>query len=562
MLAALDHYGRSTYAPLSRNTRDEIDVIAGIFLDLFANPAFVIPRELAATFVGRNHLISNLVAYSSLGTTDAALERIGPWQANLAKVLVLWSARNSIQYDRAALFQAEPVLASMWYMQYSELFHVGVTSARIADNLRAHFELSMPALLPVVNFPAPYFGASYVDGKGERTVKTSVNRYFQKAAESLVISGPPRDPRKIAVVSANWRPYHSVYRNYSGFVDALKGTYHVTFIQLGADHVASTGGFDEVRVLDTAGGRLDLNPLLRNDFQLILYPDVGMNAESIVLANVRLAPIQACMLGHSVSTFGAAIDYFFSGARVEVADAPEQNYSERLVLLPGMGVIHNRPLYSPRREPASADRIVISCPWHTQKINHALLLALGKIFQAASRPVLFRFFIGAGAKLWNDYPFLHSQIAVHLPPDAFEIPLDVPYADYMAAMERGHLALDSYHFGGCNTVSDAMFLHVPMLCREGRRWYNRIGPAMLRGAGFPELVVDTAEEYVERALRLIHDDPWRESLVERFRRADLDATIYDRSDADHFIAAIDYLIENHGRLKAGSDRAPLRFPRN
>jgi predicted O-linked N-acetylglucosamine transferase (SPINDLY family) len=101
-----------------------------------------------------------------------------------------------------------------------------------------------------------------------------------------------------------------------------------------------------------------------------------------------------------------------------------------------------------------------------------------------------------------------------------------------------------------------------MLCREGRRWYNRIGPAMLRGAGFPELVVDTAEEYVERALRLIHDDPWRESLVERFRRADLDATIYDRSDADHFIAAIDYLIENHGRLKAGSDRAPLRFPRN
>src|SRR2546429_306824 len=81
---------------------------------------------------------------------------------------------------------------------------------------------------------------------------------------------------------------------------------------------------------------------------VVYYPDIGMTPQSILLANLRLAPIQIMSLGHPVSTWGSEIDYFISGADVEPPNYPERNYSERLVLLPGCGGVYNRPLYERR----------------------------------------------------------------------------------------------------------------------------------------------------------------------------------------------------------------------
>jgi hypothetical protein len=285
-----------------------------------------------------------------------------------------------------------------------------------------------------------------------------------------------------------------------------------------------------------------------------------MTSESIVLANLRLAPIQVCMLGHSVSTFGADIDYYISGAAVEVPDQPELNYSERLILLPDMGCVHNVPLYKNRNPCKTLDRILINCPWQGHKVNYPSLLLLQKIVKASRRPVCFRFFIGGGTQLYNDHPPFVTHLLDILGPESFQIVTDLNYDEYMAHIEQGHLSLDSWHFGGCNTVSDSLFARVPILCREGQRWYNRIGPHMLRVAGFPELAATTEDEYVETALRLIHDDAWRDQLTQRLVDTDLHNTIYARPDVPHFAAAIDYLMQNHESLKSSADRSPLRFP--
>ena len=92
-----------------------------------------------------------------------------------------------------------------------------------------------------------------------------------------------------------------------------------------------------VKYGDIIDGVTDLSKLKENDFQAVYFPDIGMSPHSIFLANMRLAPIQFCSPGHSVSTYGADIDYFITGATVEEPDHPEKNYSERLVLLPERG---------------------------------------------------------------------------------------------------------------------------------------------------------------------------------------------------------------------------------
>jgi hypothetical protein len=569
ILAALDVVCASTYARPEATAQQSLDLITNLILFTFTQPYFIIPDEFADQFVARNHAISNLVANSHFRTTDAQLEVIRNQSSNFIKILTLYSARNRVEFDRKAIFAVNPYLASIWYMQYAELFHAGLVNPVVQENLRRHMENPPGNMVTVSNMQEPFFGASYTGSDAaERAVKRAVNETVQRVAGTMPgASLEGRNRRKVAVLSTYWRRHHSVYRNYSQFIAALRPKYHVTFIQLGRYSEQFTEGFDEVRVLESNRGIVDPKQILQNDFQAMVYPDIGMTSESVLLSNFRLAPVQMALLGHSVSTFGAEIDYFFSGANVEVAEEPERNYSERLVLLPEMGVIHNRPLYTRaavRPKPGFAkdpERVLINCPWQSHKVNVEALRTLAAIRDRSKRPVCFRFFIGAGTNLYNDHPPFYYQMREALGAGNFELATDMSYEHYMYAMEQGHFSLDSWHFGGCNTVSDSLFIRVPIVCREGGRWYNRIGPHMLRLAGVPELVAGSEEAYVQTALRLIEEEGFRRSLGERLERTDLDQTIYRKNDLPHFVAAFDYLMEHHERLKAEGARTPLRFPR-
>ena len=146
--------------------------------------------------------------------------------------------------------------------------------------------------------------------------------------------------------------------------------------------------------------------------------------------------------------------------------------------------------------------------------------------------------------------------------DYVEVMLALSYADYMAAMETVHICIDSYHFGGCNTVADGLFLGKPTVTWEGDKWYNRIGSQMLRLAGLKEMAASSEEEYLEIALRLINDDDYRAEMEEKVRTADLENTVFGTQDAKYFQKAIDYLIANHERLQQDPDRTPIRIERD
>jgi predicted O-linked N-acetylglucosamine transferase (SPINDLY family) len=285
---------------------------------------------------------------------------------------------------------------------------------------------------------------------------------------------------------------------------------------------------------------------------------------SVWLANLRVAPIQVCSLGHSVSTFGSEIDYALSGADVEAPDDPGRNYSERLVLLPGWGAVHSRPAYTPAGSGhrAQGDVFLLNGPWNAPKVNHRFALTLQELFRRSRRPVRLRLFVSASLNRQNDYlPFVRDLHAL-LGPDAVEVRLGLPYAEYMAQMEQGDACLDSYHFGGCNTVADALHLRKLIVCREGDRWYNRIGPAMLRSAGLPELATTTEEQFLDVTLRLIHDDAFRADLQDRLDRADLATTVFGTADAAYFGKALDTLITNHDRFRQEGSRSPIRIERD
>jgi len=134
-------------------------------------------------------------------------------------------------------------------------------------------------------------------------------------------------------------------------------------------------------------------------------------------------------------------------------------------------------------------------------------------------------------------------------------------SDYMALLEEGDLSIDSFHFGGCNTIADTLFLRLPTVTYEGDKWYNRIGSQMLRMVGTPELIATNDDEYVEIVTRLIDDEEFRHEIRDRLVETDLEATIFNTASAGSFRDAFDYLIANHAQLSRETDSSPVRIGR-
>lgn len=559
-LDVLQFFYNTTLVQTSAKEKLVIDSFVSTFLFIMGQSDFRVPDRHAVSLIRMNLTISNLVAISSTRTTDGVLENLLNQEGNLVKFLALCSARDQVEFSRSALFAANDQLASLWYNAYGEIFRTGVVSPLVCKNLQTHYAFDHPKYNSIHEAQELFFGSTYVDGETDRLVKPRVNACVRRSIKKL--AGPIKnrpDPRKIAVISSVWYPGHSVYRNYYHYLKALEG-FHLTFFRLHNPRPEmDLSLFDEVRSLDREKGELNLEPIRDNDFMLVYFPDVGMHYDSIALANLRLAPIMAASPGHSVSTWGSEIDYFISGVDAELPKHAERNYSERLVLLPGCGVIHNQPNYKPTGRAKSISEFIINCPWTAMKMNTRFVETIQDLISRSYRKLRLRLFVAGSLQRQNDFLPFANMIFHALGKENVELVTARGYADFMKLMEEGDLSIDSYHFGGCNSVADSLFLRKPIVTWEYDKWYGRIGSAMLRMVGLEELIATSEQDYLEKVLRLIHDDPYRDAVTAKLQKVDLDETIFSTKDAPSFQRAVRYLIENHDQLKREKSREPIRI---
>ena len=561
-LDVLKFFEEASYTTLDHPTQRAIDAFAIHFVHLFCQSDFAVPSQFVIPFIRYNQTISNLVYLSPLKTTDAYLEIVRYQKDNLLKILTLYSARNHCRFDLKSLFAVNRELASMWYTSFGGSFHGALVEKETCDHLIEHYALDADVIHSSDNIADVYYGSSYVDGVCDRHVKESINRYFYRSQKGCKINNRP-NPKKIAVMSCLWWQGHSSYRIHAAHLETLKDDFELTLFHMPlAGRPPDTRWFKEVHDLKVKNGSLDVEPLANNEFGLVYFPDIGMTKFSICLANLRIAPIQVGALGHSVSTFGGDIDYFISGADCEVPVNPERFYSERLVLLPGCGSVNEPPMYTPVGRKKSVSEFVLNCPWSAQKINYRLVEMMQDIVKRSKKPLCFRIFVGTSLSRHASFLPCERDLNRLLAPARVEVLSKLHYQAYMALMEEGDLTVDAFHYGGCNTMADSLLIRNPMASFEGERWYNRIGPFMLRQAGVPELIATSAVEYVDLVTRLIHEDDFRAACVDKLRRADLNATVFDRGDARYFRKAIDYLLTNHEKLQRENTRSPIYIERD
>jgi hypothetical protein len=557
-LAVIDHLRNITYYALDVPTKNALNSFVKQFLYFLTQEDFVLSDAYASRFIDANGVIANMVAISDFGSTDPYLRILLGQPRNFTRLLALYSARNKVKIDRKLLFGTSPELATQWYYCFTEGYRNGCADETTLQNLREHIAYEDDRLIGINSFTHhAYFGATYIDHEHDYLVKQRINKLFQSTPLcSQPIRNTPKKKR-IAVLTSMWFKRQSVYRSQQPFLAELAKDHDLLLVQLGRErNDFDTSLFKEVRHYDASKDASDIKSLQDNDFAMAYYPDIGMSIESIILANMRIAPIPVTNYGHPVSTFGSKIDYWIGGQETEAADRAREHYSERLVLIPGCAQAPVVLEYQLQYPQLPTSPVIINCTWSGQKINSDHLHRLKKIADRAKTPVKFHFFPG-GAILGNGYIPLERAIKNILGEDRVQVLPDLGFEQYMPALELAHFALDAHPFGGYNTAVDLLTLRKPIVTLAGNRFYNNSTAYLLGTVGLEELITRSEQEYIDLGVRMIDNPDYRDRMIRRLKTADLATTVLSHEHVPAFVRAIDYLLENHERLSKKSGREPI-----
>lgn len=555
-IEGLIYLKNTTFPTINAKLQYLLNVFIENFLCFFTKEDYVLNDYQSRTFIGLNTIISNVVAISDFRNTDAFIHILKHQKKNFAKILALYSSRNKIHFNYKHLFDINPIYTSLWYFNY---FWVNDYGSICYDNIIKHLNnVDARLMLASPDINEAYFSCTYLGLHNDIKIKSKINEIIKPAVQNIRIVNKP-DKHKVAIVSGKWFKNTAVYKSCFDFIKSMKDDYELTLINLGRPNDnLDTSIFKDVKHVCFEGKTLNIGQIKENEFGLAYFPDIGMVLESIYLANMRIAPIQAAGYGHPASTYGAEIDYWIGGADVEIVEKAEINYSERLVLIPGLGQHPVYPRYEIQNIQKTREDIIINCPWGVKKISYPLLTYLREIVKTSNKKLLFRFLVsGGGIYRYNNFVPYKREIESILGSENVEIFPEKPYPEYMKFMEEGDITLDSWPYGGYNSMVDSIYLRKPFVSFEGDRFFSRASSQLLRQMGLQELIATNKDEYIAKALRLIHDDEYRKGLYTKLVRIDLHGELFFSGLDKNFKIAIDYLIANHETLKNENTKAPI-----
>lgn len=547
-------YENFCYTGIGNEDQHKIDDVVCAIFYIFTRPDFQIPCEQVLNMVRMSHLLCNLIACSSYKTADGAIKHLLNQENNLIKLMTLYSIRCERIIDPSKFFDLNPALASLWWLIYGIPVGAPVTK-RLHENLTTHFS-SMPDkfILTDARTTPCYFDCTYNNDAFDHIIKRQLNVQLRKLLPKFKSQKKPI-AGKIALITGRWFPTSAVYKASYDYIAELAKEYDLTLVHTGPDDPdIEKSLFKRVVQLEIKGLELDLAPLKEADWEVALFPDIGMSNESVILANLPVASIMVTTYGHPSSTFGSLCQYFIGGADSEDVTLATKNYSERLVLIPGVGQI---PLWPKvERKYPNREKFIINCPWTATKINYPLLQAVRRIMDRANRPVSVQLFPAFTLGRYNNLiPTIQGLSEMF--GDELIVMSERPYDQYLWDMEKGSFTLISHPFGGFNTVIDSLAMGGPCIAIEGTRMYNKIAPAVLRQVGLERFIAKDWDEYVNLAVGLINEPERLQEARDHLARIDLRSLLCDRDEAKYFTKAIDFIRANHAKIMSGRQKGPF-----
>lgn len=461
-------------------------------------------------------------AYANLGLSYGALGLTAQAEEAFAKALSLGSP-DGVRMRAALLMPVVPASAEAIPTARQKLH------ANIAALMREPLQVRDPVeeICRIAFYPAYH-------GQNDRELMRELAALFLHATPSLAYvapqcqSGARRQPHAdgklhVAFISRYFYNHSVGIHNFAIIRDLPRDRFHVTLVRFdtGDDTLARNinTAADEVLVLN--GPLVEWRErLAQRQFDIVCYPDLGMDPATYFLSFARLAPVQCVLPGHPVTTGVPAIDYYISNAELEPSQADE-HYTEQLVRmtqLPSGFVPLVRSATARRSDFELPDDVhLYVCPQMPFKIHPEFDTLAADILRRdpAGRLVMFH----DADRKWS--PLLAERLRRSMGDVADRVVFlgRLSAEGFYQFLSLADVVLDSVHFSGGTTSCQAISLGVPVVTLPGEFMRGRVTYALYKKLGVLDCVAHDPAEYVSLAVRVATDRAWRDDLSRRILAA-------------------------------------------
>ena len=280
--------------------------------------------------------------------------------------------------------------------------------------------------------------------------------------------------------------------------------------------------------------------LIQEDGIDILVDLTGHTRNNRMLLFARKpAPVQVSWIGYPATTGLSAMDYKIVDAYTDPPGITDHFYSEALIRMPESFLCYLPPKDCPEiiRPPVlSAGYICFGSFNNFSKISPVTLDLWAEILQyLPNARLLLKAKCFSDEQMQRDAKKLFSMRNVDS--DRIELlPWERTSHAHMSVYNNIDIALDTFPYNGTTTTCEALWMGVPVITLAGKTHASRVGLSMLSNVGLQELIAETKDDYIKKAVQLANDSATltqlRESLRDRMAQSPL-------TDAKRFTANLE-----------------------
>jgi predicted O-linked N-acetylglucosamine transferase (SPINDLY family) len=298
--------------------------------------------------------------------------------------------------------------------------------------------------------------------------------------------------------------------------------------------------------------------IIADNLDILVYPEIGMHSLTMLMAGLRLAPIQCAGWGHPITSGLPTMDYWLSSDLME-PDNGQEHYTEKLVRLPNLAHcysktqhdnIHSNYNLKSRKDFGLDDNSVIYlCSQSLYKYlpqHDYILPGIAKripkarfVFLAISSVFVVKRFMERVDLAFKKAGLQASKYCTMLNRLSPE--------DFISLNRVSDVFLDNPSWSGNNSTLVAMDCYLPAVTYPTEFMRGRHTFAILKMLGLGELIASSGEEYIEIAARLGNDASWRSTISRKI--AENNVKLYE--DTSCVQALEDFFMQAVTRKAAG-----------
>lgn len=217
------------------------------------------------------------------------------------------------------------------------------------------------------------------------------------------------------------------------------------------------------------------------------------------------APIQTTYLGYPNTTGLSTMDYRLSDSHADPIGQSEAFYTETLMRLDPGFLCYQPPADAPAVKPApcsSNNYVTFGSFNNLSKVNPEVIALWARILLALpeSKMVLKYHWLSDEATRERYY----SLFAKHgIARERLQVFGMAPTtAEHLAMYALMDIALDTFPYNGTTTTCEALWMGVPVITLAGRTHAGRVGVSLLSQVGLTELIAESPEQYLHKAVHL------------------------------------------------------------